>query len=442
MGNASGRFRVHLLRKLKLQKGRGEIMKRRGFSDMSTNRSKMLRVYRAGSIGLLSGCLWFSAAPAMFAQDAAQQTAQQGANTDADIQSNVGYALTHDNSLQGQQITATTSQGQVTLSGSVQTHAQRQQAETIAANVPGVTGILNNITVTDANSPLPTAAAVTDQQQADSGQEQAPPPPPDQPAGNQGYSQTAPPPPSNGARPPYQYQQQGGYPPQQQAYNPAPPPPSGPVTVPAGTLVRVRLSEPLDTAHLKDGTYFQATAAADVYQGGVLAIPRGAVLTGTVVEAKKGGELGGSATLRLQLTNINLEGRVYPIATDIWSNKGPNKAGYTAGNTIGGAALGAIIGGIVGRGAGAAIGAGVGGAAGLATSAATNGPRLILPAEAQVDFHLTNAVTVQPVSWQEAQRLATASTPQQPRLVRRPVGYPYPYGYPAPPPPGYYAYPY
>jgi hypothetical protein len=110
---------------------------------------------------------------------------------------------------------------------------------------------------------------------------------------------------------------------------------------------------------------------------------------------------------------------------------------------VGGAALGAIIGGIVGRGAGAAIGAGVGAGAGLATSAATNGPRLILPTETAVDFHLANPVTVQPVSWQEAQRLATASTPQQPRLIRRPMyPYPYPYGYPPPPPPGYYAYPY
>ena len=424
-------------------------MKHRGFSDMSTNRSHQSKFYRLAPIGLLAGCLWFSAAPATLAQQA--DTAQQGSQTDGNIQSNVAYALTHDSTLQGQQITATTAQGQVTLSGTVQTNAQRQQAETLAANVSGVSGILNNIRVTDPNSPIP-AAADTAQQQ-NTAQDQAPPPPQDQsvnaqapaqaPSGqNPGYNVPPPPPdqaapqtvPQTGSRPQYQ-PQQGGYPPQQ-GYNQAPPPPSGPVTVPAGTLVRARLSETLDTSHLQSGAYFQATAAADVYQGGVLAIPRGAVLTGQVVESKKGGELGGSATLRLNLTNINLEGRVYPIATDVWSNKGPNKAGYTAANTVGGAAIGALIGGIVGRGAGAAIGAGVGGAAGLATSAATNGPRLILPTETAVDFHLANPVTVQPVSWQEAQRLATASTPQQPRLIRRPM-YPYPYGYPPPPPYGY-----
>ncbi|HET6934000.1 MAG TPA: hypothetical protein VFI72_04120, partial [Candidatus Angelobacter sp.] len=154
------------------------------------------------------------------------------------------------------------------------------------------------------------------------------------------------------------------------------------------------------------------------------------------------GKLGGSPILRLQLTNVNLGGKIFPIATDVWSSKGPNKAGYTASNTAGGAILGAIIGGIIGRGAGAAIGAGVGAAGGLAASSATNGPRVYLPVEALVDFHLANPVTVQPVSWQEAQRLAS-NAPTPPVLVRRPrrpvyvvppprYYAPYPYGYPYP----------
>jgi hypothetical protein len=380
------------------------------------------------------------------------------------LQSSVTDALSKDPALKGQQVTATVAQGQVTLTGTVETNAERQEAETAAANVQGVSGILNNLTVKEANSPVPAATASAEQQdtlaqnsqdpntQDQNTQNQAPAPPADaqqapaQANQNQGYTAPPPPPDATSPRPQYQQQPYYGYPQQpsryQQSYDPPPQQPSGPVTIPAGTLVRVRLNENLDTKNLKDGAYFQATAAADVYMGGVLAIPRGAVLTGQVVEAKNGGPLGGSATLRLNLTSLNLEGRTYPIVTDVWSNKGPNKAGYTAANTVGGAAIGAIIGGIVGRGAGAAIGAGVGAGAGLATSAATNGPRLILPVETPVDFHLTAPITVQPVSWQEAQRLASASTPQQPVLVRRPVYYrPYPYGYPPPPPP-YYGYPY
>jgi BON domain len=417
---------------------------------MLGHRSGETNILRTASVGLLVGCLWFSAGAAALAQDnGSPPPAQQSARTDADIQSDVGYALTHDSVLQGQQITCTTANGTVTLSGTVQTNAQRQKAETVAANVTGVSGIVNNINVTDSNSPIPppppdqeTANSVAPG--ADSAQSNVPPPPPDmdpnaQQAPPPQSTNQAPPVPYMGARPPYQ-PPQGGYYPPQQTYNA--PPPSGPVTVPAGTLLRVRLSETLDTAQLKSGTYFQATSAVDIYQNGVLAIPRGAVLQGQVIQSKNAGDLGGSAELQLQINSINLGGTAFPLSTDVWSSKGPNKAGYTVGNTVGGAAFGAIIGGIIGGGAGAAIGAGVGTVGGLAASSATRGPRLVLPVESQVDFHLTNPATVQPVSWQEAQRLAS-SVPQQPRLVQRPYypapvyAAPYPY-YPYAP----YPYPY
>jgi hypothetical protein len=202
------------------------------------------------------------------------------------------------------------------------------------------------------------------------------------------------------------------------------------VTIPAGTLLQVRLSEPLDIAKLQDGATFQATAASDVFEGNVLAIPRGAVLQGTVVKVKKPGALGGSGELELQINSVNMGGKVYPVATDTWSSKSPNKAGYTASNTAGGALVGALIGGLIGRGPGAAIGAVAGGGAGLAASGATNGPRLYLPPESLLNFHMSAPVTVQPVSWQEAQRLAQSV----PQLRRRPVymAPPYPYGYPYP----------
>ena len=424
---------------------------------MSTYRDKS-KLFRTALLGSLAGCLWFSVGTAALAQETQdntvpQQNSAQQTRTDAQIKADVQNALTHEPALQGQRITSAVADGIVNLAGTVQTNAQYQQAETVAGSVPGVSGVVNNIKVANPNSPEPppadqAAANAVDPNAAGS---QVPPPPPDEPDTQAQQLQAAPsqpypsqaPPPNNNARVPYQ---PGYYPTPQQSYG-TQAAPSGPATIPAGTLVRVRLSETLDTAHLKSGTYFQATAANDVYLGGVLAIPRGATLQGEVVEAKNAGELGGSAELRLELTGINLEGRMYPISTDVWSNRGPNKAGYTAANTVGGAALGAIIGGIAGRGPGAAIGAGVGGVAGLGVSSATNGPRLILPAEAQVDFHLTAAATVQPVSWQEAQRLA-ASAPQQPRLVPRPyrpapVYAPYPYSYYAAPYPyPYYGYPY
>jgi outer membrane biosynthesis protein TonB len=393
---------------------------------MRTNGFRRMFSLTVGGV-LLAACLWILAG---------SSAAAQSASGDGNLQAAVASALTHDAVLKNQPVTAYTANGVVTLSGTVETEQQRQEAETVAANVPGVSGIQNNITVTGSdsaqapNAPPPPADA-----------QQAPPPPPadnQQPAAAPDTQQIPPPPPPDqpvqpaqqAPRAPYP---QGGYGQQPYGgYNNYPPPQqtSGPVTIPAGTLLQIRVSEPLDIAKLQDGAAFQATAASDVFEGNVLAIPRGAVLQGTVVKVKKPGALGGSGELELQISSVNLGGRVYPVVSDIWSNKGPNKAGYTAGNTVGGAAVGALIGGLLGRGPGAAVGAVVGGGAGLAASGATNGPRLYLPAEALLNFHLTNAVTVQPVSWQEAQRLAQSV----PQLQRRPVymAPPYPYGYPYP----------
>ena len=365
----------------------------------------------AGATIALAGCLWI---PAAMAQ-----------NNDGDLQASVAAAINNDAALKGQQITAYTSNRVVTLSGTVQTQQQRQEAETVAAGVAGVTGIQDNITVAGGDDQ--TAPAPGDQQAAPpapqdgaqapaTGQQMPPPPPPDQaPPARQPYA----------AQGPYG-QQPGAY----GAYIPQQQPVSGPVTIPAGTLLQIRTIQPMDTTKLQAGAAFDASVASDIFEGNVLAIPRGAQLTGTVVNVKKPGDLGGSGELELQITSINLGGKAYPVTTDIWSTKGPNKAGYTAANTAGGAVVGAIIGGIIGRGPGAAVGALAGGGAGLLASAHTNGPRAILPPEALLNFHLAGAVTVQPVSWQEAQRLAQ----NVPQLVRRPayMAPPYPYGYPYP----------
>jgi guanyl-specific ribonuclease Sa len=183
----------------------------------------------------------------------------------------------------------------------------------------------------------------------------------------------------------------------------------------------------------------QFSLISDVTFGGVLAIPRGATVHGVVTESKKAGELGGSAVLALTLTSLDLGGQSYPLTTDQFRVKGPNKAGQTVGNALGAGVVGTIIGCAVGRGMGCAVGAGAGVAAGTAASAASPGPGVWIPAEAQVTFHLKAPVTVDPVSPQEAARLAQGLYQGGPSLYRRPspygvryyngYGY-YPYGYP------------
>jgi len=393
-------------------------------------------------IGGFGGFATFSV-PAAIAQDQAPAAADPGTagqRTDGQIEVDVVHALDAPPALQQDWITAGTEQGVVTLSGTSASAANRQLAESIAAKVPGVTRVVNNLKVGDPQAAQ--NAGNQPQESADYGDQGQPAP---------AYGNNAPQP-NPAPQPNYQpgYQQpnyqpaprQGYYQPSQPQVAQAPEPPHDPVTLVKGTLLKVRTSEPLNSKKAKDGEPVEFTVVRDVYAAGVLAIPRGATIHGEVVDVKKAGALGGSPELALKLDSLDLGGKNYPLASDPFSVKGPNKAGQTVGNAFGGALLGALIGGAVGGGGGAAIGAGAGAVGGTAASAATPGPRVWIPAEALMDFHLNSPLVVTPVSSQEAMRLAANAPPpsQRPTLYRRAY---YPYGYPPPPPPpGYYYRPY
>ena len=405
------------------------------------------------------------------AQDngAAAAAPANGPRTDGQIEMDVVQALDASQALKNDLITAATIQSQVTLSGTVSSQASKDLAASIAGHVNGVSKVNNNLKIgnpqdaEDASqyaTPAPDADA---QAMNDNSQPGIAPQPGDQQpqaAPDQGAPQAQPAYPQQ--QQPYPPAQQQPYPPAQQQYPAYPPPPSrpayggqygynqppqppvptyemprGPVTLPPGTLLQVRTAEPIDNKRAVDGTPVQFTVIRDVTVGGVLAIPRGATVHGVITESKKSGELAGSPELALALTSLDLAGQNYPLSSDQFKVKGPNKAGRTVGNAFGGALLGAIIGGAVGRGAGAAIGAGAGAAAGTAASAATPGPDVWIPAEALVTFHLNAPATVAPVSAQEAARLAQGLYPGGPSLYRR-GPYPPPYGYAGGP---YYAYP-
>ena len=412
------------------------------------------------------------------AQPQGGPAAQQGPRTDGQIEMDVVHALDASAALKNDLITAATIQSEVTLSGTVSSDASKQLAESIAAHVDGVTKVHNNLQIgnpgADAQNPQPAPSADEmpdpDQSQAQKQMANLPPPGPAPDANPQ--DQGPPPGPANNPQQP-QYPQQGGYPqqpnyPQQGGYPPPPParpqyqnpqnsqyppypqyqpapqapayqPARGPVTIPAGTLLQVRTSEPVDSKRAKDGEPVQFTVIQDVVAGGYLAIPRGATVHGVVTEVKNegSGHLAGSSVLALALTSLDLGGQSYPLDTNQFRVKGPNKAGQTASNAVGGALIGAIIGCAVGRGPGCAIGAGVGAAGGTAASAASGGPRVWIPAEALVTFHINAPLTVNPVSPQEAARLAQGLYPGGPSLYRRgPYGPGYYAGY------GYAGYPY
>jgi hypothetical protein len=411
----------------------------------------------------------------------AQESAPAVQRTDGQIEMDVVHALDASQALKNDLITAATIQGDVTLSGTVTSDASRSLAESIAKGVPGVTGVHNNLKVGNPADDPNAQGAVDDSSSQDNGdysqqpapaqpptmapgpdQNQAPGygqnvPPPDsgqnQPQNTQpGYGQAPPPgygqnpgyaqapPPGYGQNPPPPAYGQNPYPPQYQQQYPSGPPqpsydvPNGPLVVPAGTLLQLRTSEPVSSKRATEGTPVQFTVIRDVTVGNYLAIPRGATVHGVISDIQHSGQLAGSPELALRLTMLDLSGHDYPLQSDLFRVKGPSKTGHTVENAIGGALLGAIIGGAAGGGGGAAIGAAAGGTVGTAASAATPGPNAWIPAEALVTFRLTEPVTVDPVSREEAARLAQGLYQGGPSLYRRaPYGRRYyggPYGYP------------
>jgi len=165
--------------------------------------------------------------------------------------------------------------------------------------------------------------------------------------------------------------------------------PAPPLVVPSGATVTVSLGSALGSKISQSGQTFTGTVAKDVMVGNEAAIPKGANVTGTVVDAKALGKFAGGAVLQIRLDSINVNGSDMPVQASArsFSVKGKGKrTGIMAG---GGAALGGIIGGLAGGGKGAAIGLLAGGGAGGAGAAFTGNKDVVLPAESDVSFQLT-----------------------------------------------------
>lgn len=167
------------------------------------------------------------------------------------------------------------------------------------------------------------------------------------------------------------------------------------VTVPAGAQLRVRMIDTVDSQTDKVGDKFQATLDQPLTQNGELVAARDSTVYGRLVSSSQAGRIQGRSELRLELTGINIGGRIVPISTSTYEVAGKSRGRQTAERTGIGAGLGAVIGAIAGGGRGAAIGAGIGGGAGAASQVITHGQDVHIPSETLLNFALAQPLTVQ-----------------------------------------------
>ncbi len=113
------------------------------------------------------------------------------------------------------------------------------------------------------------------------------------------------------------------------------------VTLQAGTVLAIRLAEPLSTDHNYTGDTFRGTLAAPIVRDGFIIADRGSKVLGRVVGSETGGRMQGSADLNLRLTQINTtDGQQIRVDTTSFEQRGPASAGQDAATIAGGAALG------------------------------------------------------------------------------------------------------
>lgn len=306
---------------------------------------------------------------------------------DASLNAQVQQKIAAESGLANEPVQVSTTNGAVTLSGSVSNAAARTLAANDAASVTGVRQVVNNITV----APPVAAAEVAPQPIVPTQTVPAPKMP-------VVAKKTAPPPPVRNTPAPAPIERAAAPAPAPVQQPAPPPPPPQPVvrtiTIPSGTTIPVRVTQTLDSASTQQGERFSGAVATDIVQDGMVVIPRGSVVSGTVTEVHEAAHFKGSSLLTVELTGVTVRGQNIPLSVTPYSVEGKGRGKNTAVKTGVGAAAGAILGGIFGGGKGAAIGAAAGGGTGAGINAVTRGEQVQIPSESVVRFSLTNAVAV------------------------------------------------
>jgi hypothetical protein len=168
----------------------------------------------------------------------------------------------------------------------------------------------------------------------------------------------------------------------------------GPVDLPAGTNMVVRMIDGVDSETARVGQTFNGSLDEAVMINGETVLPRGSDVLLKLVDAKDSGKLTGRAELTLDLMSIRVDGRMVDVNTQTVSRESDSRGQRTAKVAGGTAAVGAIIGAIAGGGKGAAIGAAAGGAAGAGAEVVTKGQRVKIPSETRLTFVLDTPVRI------------------------------------------------
>lgn len=168
-------------------------------------------------------------------------------------------------------------------------------------------------------------------------------------------------------------------------------------TLPAGTIIRVRMDNEINSKVSNVGDTFTATVSSPVIVSGAEVIPVGSVIEGriTKIKAAEAGKKNGSIEIKFGSLRLP-DDKVYLIDASLVNQDltAQKSSAFTKVSIVGGTIIGAIIGGVVGKGAGAGIGAGIGAGAGTAASYLKKGNEARIKANEEFDIRLNKEIAI------------------------------------------------
>ena len=176
--------------------------------------------------------------------------------------------------------------------------------------------------------------------------------------------------------------------------NSSPPPAPVSLVAPAGSVLRVRLDQALDTSRSRSGDRFSGELDSPVFANGRQVLAKGTIVHGHVVNAHPSGRFKGRAILSLTLDSCDFHGREIGLSVTSVTRVSDRhrKRNWTwIGGTSG---TGALVGGLVAGPIGMLAGAGSGAAVGTVGAVVTGKKQVHMPAESLAGFTLRNPLVI------------------------------------------------
>jgi hypothetical protein len=185
-------------------------------------------------------------------------------------------------------------------------------------------------------------------------------------------------------------------------------------TIPQGTLMMIRMDQPINSASSRVGDPVVGILESDLYVNDVVAAPAGTQVNGQVASVDSAGRMGRHGQIEVRFVSLKTpDGVTLPIRVHMVTHddtgvlRGNTYAmdvakgvGWAVGSTAVGAVAGTAVGGLLSAaGAGAVFGTGVGAVGGIGYALMRTGKNVVLPSGTRLSIINDQPISINTASY-------------------------------------------